>query len=103
MSQKLTDKFRTTQVLLGGKECKDVPNLDVATRWSATFAMVKNSYELRNVFTSIINDEELNESFDGMFISEEDWFTFKTVVDFLEPESVIIDMISSTSNATLSI
>ena len=47
--------------------------------------MDKNSYELRNVFTSIMNDDELNESFDGIFISEEDWFTFKSVVDFLEP------------------
>ena len=55
------------------------------------------------MLTSIMNDEELNESFDGIFTSEEDWFTFKSVVYFPEPASVIINMAVSTSNATLSI
>lgn len=103
MSQNLREKFRKTQVLLGNDNCKEVPSLDVETRWSSTFVMVKHSYELRDVFEAMCNDVDVLQSLGGRKITSDEWWNAKCVVEFLEPASVIIEMTSSVNNFTISL
>jgi hypothetical protein len=48
LSSTIPQKFKNTQVRLGRVHLRDVPVLDVDTRWSSSFVMIKSSFELKD-------------------------------------------------------
>ena len=57
--------------------------MDVETRWSSTFTMVKNAYELRDIFMSVMNDSEFKHVFNEREILDDEWKKHKLVSEFL--------------------
>jgi hypothetical protein len=55
LSSTIRQKIKNTQVCLGRVHLRDVPGLDVDTRWGSSFAMIKSSFELKDVLEAICN------------------------------------------------
>lgn len=103
ISQSLQQKFRKVRVLLECKQCEEVSNLDMETRWASSFTMIRKYYELREAFISMITNLNSKPAFDREEISDDDWKKFKMVTEFLELAVALFEMSSSIENDTMSV
>jgi hypothetical protein len=92
LSSTLRQKFKNIQVRLGRVHLRDVPGLDVDTRWSSSFVMMKSSFELKDVLEAICNDNTLN--IGEWAFNEEEWKVLQTVSKFLETAAEITTLLS---------
>lgn len=77
-----------------------LPSLDVPTRWSSTFNMIKNAYKARsilNTITSKVNDLR------SYAVTNEVWMRASTICTFLESAASLTECQSGSSYATLSV
>ena len=103
LSLKSREAFRNVQVRLGFTNLREVPNLDVETRWSSTFTMITSCYRLRTVFEAMYNIESLVDSLPGSALSTETWNNLNAIASFLKPAADVVEISSSSSNVTASI
>jgi hypothetical protein len=82
LSSTIRQIIKNTQVCLGRVHLRDVPGLDVDTRWSSSFAMIKSSFELKDVLKATCNDNTPN--IGEKALTEEEWKVLRTVSNFLE-------------------
>ena len=75
MSQDLRNAFRTAQVRLGRPSVRDIPNIDIETRWNSTFKMINEFYRLRNAFACLSNDEDIGHSIQSIKFSNDAWIS----------------------------
>jgi hypothetical protein len=101
LSSTIRQKFKNTQVRLGTVHLRDVPDLDVDTRWSSSFVMIKSSFELKDVLEAICNDNNLNVG--EKALTEEVWKALRTVSKFLETAAEITTLLSGSGYASLSL
>jgi hypothetical protein len=101
VSSTIRQKIKNTQVCLGRVHLQDVPGLDVDTRWSSSFAMIKSSFELKDVLEAIYNDNTPN--IGEKALTEEEWNVLRTVSNFLEIAAEITTLLSGSGYASLSL
>ena len=65
--------------------------------------MVRSVYELREIFKLIWNDPDSHDAFGDAKITDDAWWNANCVANFLEPAAPIIELESSSTNATISI
>lgn len=94
-------KFKEAQALLGKTTMKEVPSLDVDTRWNSIFIMIDVCFELRSVFVAMANQPE----FSGKLgrLTELEWRQVKSVKDFLQPVYEMKTMVCGSKYPTLGI
>jgi hypothetical protein len=101
LSSTIRQKFKNTQVRLGRVHLRDVPGLDVDTRWSSSFVTIKSSFELKDVLEAICNDNTLN--IGEKALTEEEWKVLRTASNFLETAAEITTLLSGSGYASLSL
>ena len=77
-----------------------LPELDVETRWSSTFGMLKSAYKARRLLNAVI--ERVPELGDST-ISNADWELTKKLCEFLEPPALATEQQSGSTYCTLSV
>ena len=65
------ETLRTVQIRLGRVNIRDVPNLDVETRWSSNFAMIFSCFQLLDVFEAMFNSYDVSNMLCGNNIARE--------------------------------
>ncbi len=103
LSQINRDLFKEAQKHLNKPTITEVPNLDVETRWNSMFHMVSKSYQLRDVFESICNDDRASDAIRGKAISSERWEKLNTIIEFLKLPAEVTEMSSASNNSTISL
>jgi hypothetical protein len=87
LSSTLRQNFKNIQVSLGRVHLRDIPGIDVDTRWSFSFVMIKSSFDLKDVLEAICNDNTLN--IGERALNEEEWKVLQMVSKFLETAAEI--------------
>lgn len=96
-SVKRRDIFETTQRQLG--LTVGMPSLDVPTRWSSTFTMIRGAYRARSVLNSITTKVNDLRSF---AVPNEVWEKASSICVFLESAASLTECQSGSTYATLS-
>lgn len=104
VSQKAREVFfRKSQIRLGRVSARDIPSLDVETRWSSTFSMIESCFKLRDVFVAMPNSDEVSHLLDLSNLCELACRHLYGISRFLQPAAEVVELSSSSTNVTTSI
>ena len=95
-------KYGDIQILLGYQTKKEVPNLDVETRWNSMFKMIDDCYDMRQVFTALCACDDFPD-LKALTLSDFDWRVVKSVKDFLDVLHELTVEASGTKYSTISL
>lgn len=84
-SLKRRDLFDTVRI--ERDDCVSNPVLDVETRWSPTFHMIKNFFKVRKMFNTVIHSLHDLEEY---LIKEVEWEKAAVICDFLETAASVL-------------
>ena len=99
-SQAMRSKFKILQQQQGSI-AKDVPCLDVATRWSSTYKMCMQSFALRAVFDTVLDNHDARNSLRTFRLSPADWISIKWIMEIYEKAALFTTTSSGHSYGTI--
>lgn len=103
LNQLYRELFRTAQMSIGKFVLKEVPNLDVDTRWTSNIYIATSCCAIRDVFESAWNDETADELLDNGKLTNRTWLELDAISNFLFLAAKVTELSSSVENWALSI
>jgi hypothetical protein len=103
MSIAIRQKFSQLAVMLGEIDShRNLPSMDVETRWNSMFTMISECYDRRLVFQSLCKCAEFKERLQKHLITDIEWRVLKSSMHFLSDAHDCTKMASGSSYATIS-
>lgn len=102
-SPALREQFKHVQIALDTDSLREVPDLDIETRWNSMFLMVQACVTLKTVLEALCNKPEYASSLKHFLLNDEEWKTIEYVCSFLQNAFSYTRIASGWNYVTLSL